>query len=268
MDDDHIRSVVTSVSRSFPIGAVMTLQTGGDVKFQPRLIEGIEFEGAEPGPERLILDGQQRLTSLYQALMLPRAVVTRDDKNKQVDRWYYVNIQKALGDNENREEAVIGIPGAKVITGAFGREVLLDVSTREDEYENQLFPLHLIFRSDSWFEGWMKYWNYDPEKIELFNRFRNDFIDVFKTYPVPLIQLRRSTSKEAVCLVFEKVNTGGVSLTAFELLTATFAADGFNLREDWYGVSRGRGNAREEPSGSLMPAPFSRQSRIRIFFKR
>jgi hypothetical protein len=29
------------------------------------------------------------------------------------------------------------------------------------------------------------------------------------------------------------VNTGGVSLTVFELLTATFAADDFDLREDW-----------------------------------
>jgi hypothetical protein len=98
---------------------------------------------------------------------------------------------------------------------------------------------HLVFNSDDWFAGWMKHWQYDPKKIELFNRFRNEFIDVFKTYPIPVIQLRRSTSKEAVCLVFEKVNTGGVSLTAFELLTATFAADGFNLREDWYGISRG-----------------------------
>jgi hypothetical protein len=33
--------------------------------------------------------------------------------------------------------------------------------------------------------------------------------------------------------VFEKVNTGGVSLTVFELLTATFAADVFPLRDDW-----------------------------------
>ncbi len=137
-DDDHIRSVVTSVSRSFPIGAVMTLQTGGDVKFQPRVIEGIEFDGAAPAPERLILDGQQRLTSLYQALMLPRAVATRDEKNRQVDRWYYVDINKALGTIDTREEAVIGVPGGKVITGVFGREVLLDISNREKEYENQL----------------------------------------------------------------------------------------------------------------------------------
>jgi hypothetical protein len=33
--------------------------------------------------------------------------------------------------------------------------------------------------------------------------------------------------------VFEKVNTGGVQLNVFELLTATYAADDFNLREDW-----------------------------------
>ena len=38
-----------------------------------------------------------------------------------------------------------------------------------------------------------------------------------------------------MCLVFEKVNTGGVPLSVFELVTASFAADGFNLRDDWYG---------------------------------
>jgi hypothetical protein len=35
--------------------------------------------------------------------------------------------------------------------------------------------------------------------------------------------------------VFEKVNTGGVPLSVFELATATYAADGFNLRDDWFG---------------------------------
>jgi hypothetical protein len=33
--------------------------------------------------------------------------------------------------------------------------------------------------------------------------------------------------------VFEKVNTGGVTLTVFELLTATFAADELDLRQHW-----------------------------------
>ena len=55
------------------------------------------------------------------------------------------------------------------------------------------------------------------------------------SYQLPVIALGKSTSKEAVCLVFEKVNTGGVPLSVFELVTASFAAEGFNLRDDWYG---------------------------------
>ena len=38
-----------------------------------------------------------------------------------------------------------------------------------------------------------------------------------------------------MCVVFEKVNTGGKPLDAFELVTAMYAADGHELRRDWYG---------------------------------
>jgi hypothetical protein len=48
-----------------------------------------------------------------------------------------------------------------------------------------------------------------------------------------VIELKKETPKEAVCLVFERVNSGGVALTVFELLTASFAADNFRLRHDW-----------------------------------
>ena len=50
---------------------------------------------------------------------------------------------------------------------------------------------------------------------------------------VPVIIMKKENPKEAICQVFEKVNTGGVSLNAFELLTATFAADDFDLKQDW-----------------------------------
>ncbi len=36
-------------------------------------------------------------------------------------------------------------------------------------------------------------------------------------------------------MFLRKVNTGGVVLNAFELLTATYAAENFRLRDDWYG---------------------------------
>ena len=58
-------------------------------------------------------------------------------------------------------------------------------------------------------------------------------IKQFEQYHLPVITLGRDTSKEAICLVFEKVNTGGVNLNVFELMTASFAAEGLNLRDDW-----------------------------------
>jgi len=86
-DDDHIRSLLASVSLSFPIGAVMMLQTGNpDVRFKPRLVEGLTLANP-PEPERLILDGQQRLTSLFLALMSEFPVDTRDRRNNPIKRW-------------------------------------------------------------------------------------------------------------------------------------------------------------------------------------
>ena len=65
--------------------------------------------------------------------------------------------------------------------------------------------------------------------------FRDEILQPFRTYQLPIIELKKETTKEAVCLVFEKVNTGGVPLSVFELVTASYAADGYNLRDDWYG---------------------------------
>ncbi len=68
-------------------------------------------------------------------------------------------------------------------------------------------------------------------------------LETFKSYQIPVIALDRETSKEAVCVVFEKVNTGGKPLDAFELVTAMYAADGYELRKDWYGDGAGPGRA-------------------------
>ena len=67
----------------------------------------------------------------------------------------------------------------------------------------------------------------------LFREFSQKILRPIIAYNMPVIQLDKETPKEAVCQIFENVNTGGVPLTVFELVTATFAADGFKLRDDW-----------------------------------
>ena len=62
-DDTRIKELLISISRGFPIGAVMTLDATGDVRFASKLIEGVDLL-TKPQPQRYLLDGQQR-TSLY-----------------------------------------------------------------------------------------------------------------------------------------------------------------------------------------------------------
>ena len=41
-DDDRIRGLLASVSRGFPVGAIMTLEAGGEIRLKSRMIEGAE----------------------------------------------------------------------------------------------------------------------------------------------------------------------------------------------------------------------------------
>ena len=69
--------------------------------------------------------------------------------------------------------------------------------------------------------------------MERYKQFRTEVIETITGYKLPVITLGRETPREAVCKVFENVNTGGVALTVFELVTATFATYEFDLRKDW-----------------------------------
>lgn len=230
-DDEHVRSLLVSIARSFPVGAVMLLETGGEVRFQVRPVENITLLD-KVEPEKLILDGQQRLTSLTQVLALDTPVKTFNDKNKPIDRFYYVDIKAAL--EGQLEDAFIAVESDKKLKTNFGRDVVLDLSTPAKECASFYFPCNQILNSDAWEECLQEY---APEKFGDYMKFRKEVLNAFRSYQLPLIALGKTTSKEAVCLVFEKVNTGGVPLSVFELVTASFAADGFNLRDDWFGSS-------------------------------
>ncbi|RJQ55022.1 MAG: DUF262 domain-containing protein [Nitrospiraceae bacterium] len=232
-DDSHIQSLLVSIARSFPIGSVMLLETGGTTRFQIRLVEGVSPDlKTNEMVEKLILDGQQRLTSLTQVLKINSAVKTKDDKNREVQRFYYIDIEKALTGNSGVDDAIVAVDEKKTLRKNFGRDIVLDLSTPEKEFASFYFPCNQILNSDKWEEGLMAY---DTAKFARYMEFRKFILNAFREYQVPLIELKKETSKEAVCLVFEKVNTGGVPLSVFELATATYAADGFNLRDDWYG---------------------------------
>ena len=237
-DDERIKSLLVSISRQFPVGAIMTLDADGDVQFQKRPIEGVTLQGNERH-ERYLLDGQQRLTSLYQALRYDGPVDTRDVRNRRFKRWYYVDMQRALDPFSDPEDVFISLPEDRIERTNFGRTEVLNLSTRDREFQYHMIPTERLMDSTSWGFEYAQYWSQRDgahpagNAFQFFMEFQKAILENFTHYKLPVINLDKDTSKEGVCTVFEKVNTGGVVLTVFELLTASLAADGFSLRDDW-----------------------------------
>ena len=238
-DDDRIRSLLVSVSRGFPVGAVMTLDAGGDVRFLSRLVEGAATEDSSQPAEQYLLDGQQRLTSLYQALRHAGPVETRarPGGSKVRKRWYYVDIQGALDPSVDRDATIVSVPEDRIVKSNIGRTVELDLSSRDHEFERHMIPTEKVMDGMAWGFEYAAYWKDRKHPhggaFAFFQRFKDGVLDSFTDYKLPVINLVRETPKEAVCTVFEKVNTGGVTLSVFELVTASFAAGDFSLRDDW-----------------------------------
>jgi hypothetical protein len=242
-DDNHIQSLLVSVGRSFPVGAVMLLETGGAVRFQVRPVENVQLPNPLPEATKLILDGQQRLTTLTQVLCLNGPVKTRTDKGKAINRYYYFHIPTAMEGSERLEDALLSVDEGRQVKSNFGRKVDLDLSSRELECQQLYFPCNRILAWSEWLQDLNRF---NGQELSTFLQFQERVLKAFSEYQIPIIELKKETSKEAVCLVFEKVNTGGVSLSVFELVTASYAADSYNLRDDWFGSKIRNVESRQE----------------------
>ena len=242
-NDEDVRSLIASIAKGFPVGALLTLETGGEVNFKPRLLEGVPPKDVEP-PE-LLLDGQQRMTSLFQAFYSDRPVQTKTPQTKRIERYYFVDIKKAVSAGADFFDAIVGMPADRILRSDFGRKIDLDLSRDEMQFDHDMFPLNRIFADRDWMYGWRDHHRARTRDVSDLERdFYRLVVDTIARYKMPIIRLDKTNKREAICLVFEKVNVGGKKLDAFELVTAIYAAQQFDLRLDWNGsrkpVSPGR----------------------------
>jgi hypothetical protein len=245
-DEERIRALLVTVTLGHPLGVLMLLQTANDqVRFKPKPIEGAPPQAAAAEPDLLLLDGQQRLTSLYQSLTGDGIVETQDSRKKQVQRRFYIDIEHSVGDLARRDDSVVALPGDGIERANFGKDIRLDVSTPDKERQHGYFPFRLIYDQPGLLD-WL--WKFPgavgdtAERTTLIQRFQAEILTPMQSYGIPAIELDKATTKGAVATVFEKVNTGGLALNVFELLTATFAGDAeyfaehgddFRLNDDW-----------------------------------
>ncbi|UBI03017.1 DUF262 domain-containing protein [Corynebacterium freneyi] len=208
-DEERIRALLVTVLRGYPMGSLMALDTSNAmVRFKPRPITGAPASAAKTEPSLLILDGQQRLTSLYQSLGGDGIVETETDRRKKVQRRYFLDINKALSYDEIPDDAVFMTPPDGVIRTNFNRDVELDLSTEDDWVRQRCVPMSSLFNGTIY--PILTKISLADGNDSLQTRFSSQVLNSLMQYRLPAIKLDKDTPKGAVATVFEKVNTGGL----------------------------------------------------------
>jgi hypothetical protein len=210
------QQLIVSIANNYPAGSILRVR---DAK---RVFAAREFEGAPPlaGSKHtfLVLDGQQRLTSLYQAFF------------GVGEHRYYLNLRK-LVDGLDFEEAIFHV---RATTKWVQAHQDFEVQARE-----LLLPLDVLKGGSGGFLQWMLKATNPLSPLEragmldALTRIEEQWIKTIDDYQFPVVTLSDKTEPDALCTIFETLNRTGVKLSVFELLTARFWAQEINLRTLW-----------------------------------
>lgn len=210
------QDLIVSIANNYPAGSLLRVR---DTK---RLFAAREFEGAPPlnGKKHtfLVLDGQQRLTSLYQAFF------------GIGEHRYFLNLKKLM-DGLDFEDAILHVRAST--KWAIEREHF------EVQAQELLLPLKVLKDGNGGFSKWARRVarrldNEQRLKLEdALDAIEERWINTIDDYHFPVVTLSESTEADALCTIFETLNRTGVKLSVFELLTARFWPKNIRLRELW-----------------------------------
>ena len=206
-------SLLTSVARQWPIGSLLIIQA-------ERRVKDLGW-GARPlsgAPENtddasiLVLDGQQRLTSLYHAL--------RDTS----DDVYYCEIGRiADEDGEVDDDRIHSMRRNRYVR---------DYPDERAEAAHGIIKISRLF-SDREFRRWL---NYVPEdQKDKMEDMRLGPLGGLRSgkYAVPATRLEGEVPPPVVAKIFETMNRGALLLSAFDLMVARLWPRRFYLRDKW-----------------------------------
>ena len=227
---DRVRTLVTSVLRGYPIGSFLALDTrNSPIRFRPRPLEGLTPEDREPG--LLLLDGQQRLTSLYHALKGEGVIPAVDYLGRRIERRFFVDVRAAVSADPMPVEAVFAVDPSGKVRSHFGPQIEGGITSREDMLAHGVVPISTLL----WKEGAdllidLAAESDDPAMRDAVKAFQHSVLRWLPAYDVPVIRIDRETSQIGVGQIFAHANSAGVQMDVFELLTAVFATEDPDFR--------------------------------------
>jgi hypothetical protein len=229
---DQVADLLRSILRRYFIGSLLLLRCDPhDPPFAPAFFRGAAPFSQKPHPELLVLDGQQRLSALLYALTAPDLHL----KDSTQRRWFFVNLDLLLDEADNDE--IVFDRSKKELDG---------LDERENQFSRHILPATVLLRHGeflTWRDGlddWLR--DSDPAKHKLFRgKWRDPWtkaVTDLQNFDVALVELPRVDESKPeslgqVCAIFEKLNSTGVELSVYDLLTARLYRSGIKLHDLW-----------------------------------
>lgn len=209
MEPGQVAELLRTVIRKWPAGSFLLMRLEGrDVPFQLKPIKGAPNVAAED-VRLVILDGQQRMTSLFQTLT---------DRSEEV---YYIEILKVLETGELDDDHLKYL---KKSTWA------KEYPTPESMATAGIIPVHMVW-NDQMFDDWKAFLpdNISKQMLNL----RQQKLPGLRSYDVPAVVLPADVDFAAIAKIFETLNKTGTRLDVFDLMVARLFPQNFRLRDEW-----------------------------------
>lgn len=229
---EEVADLIRSILRGYFIGSLLLLRCD-PIKppFAPVFLRGAKSAYKDPRPDLLILDGQQRLSSLIYALTAPDLSL----KDSSQRRWFFVDLDTLL--NESDSDQIVFERAKRELRG---------LDTAEVQFAERVLPCTELLsqqRFYAWrdkFEDWLA--STSPDDVAVYRSEWRDAwtgaVTAFQHFDVALIELPTVDDSDTeaigrVCAIFEKLNSTGVELSVYDLLTARLYRSGIRLHDLW-----------------------------------
>ena len=211
-----IRDLLESIFKDYYVGSLLLWESSEDIPLKIIPIHGVrQPDGGDIRTDMIILDGQQRITSLYYAIK----GTEEPSKNIKKPVYFYINFERYLTGHEE------------------GNIVILERKLSQDETIKKLhFPFYELERYHAWVDSFEDHAdsNGDYKKMKeirrLIEKKLRHFIDEFE---IPYVVLPNTVELPQMADIFERINTRGKALSVFDILIATLSKYDIDLRRLW-----------------------------------
>lgn len=194
-EPDQVAFLLDSIYKGFPIGTIILWKTETRLKAEKKMGHFNLPEPQKNYPVNYVLDGQQRLTSLFSVFQTDLQPTSKEWVDVYFDMLAVDNIQESL---------------------------FLALEEGEVDYTRH-FPAKALFDT----VGYRKATNgFTDEAIVKIDELQSRF----KEYLIPN-EVFESDDQNKVAIVFERINRAGTDLNVFELLSAWSWSEEFDLVE-------------------------------------